>query len=542
MRWWIGTFLLAAGVAGACSSASGGARQGSGVGGAGATDGGSGGTSTDGGLDGPITPPATTTVVIGPGADPDAPDKFDGPDDATAAIDIAYPTSGIVAPPNMNSLEIHFTPASGQSLFELTFDSPTLRYVVYLGCDAVGGGCRYATDQQFWETLVPTARGTNPVRWSIRGVDGAAPGGVGSSETRSLAFTKEDITGGLYYWNTSGAIQRYDFGYPLAQAELFLSPQTAGALVCVGCHALSRNGVKMAVGMDIPAPAPYKVFDVATRTQTQASSGPVGGVANFFSFSPDGAQLLFSDGVKIGWRDTTTGNVVNDVVVPSGTMPDWSAGGALVTYAKPQMPPPLGFPSPTIQSGSIEVIPFTGGAFGSPTTVVPFQGQNNYYPAFAPSQDWIVFNRSPSNTDSFSNATSGGDGELWAVQPTGGAALSLDAVNDEGASSWPKWAPGLFTYYGGTIMFLTYSSPRAYGLRLAKGEKIQLWMVGFDSAKANSGQDPSVPAFWLPFQDIAGGNHIAQWVTKVERQPCTKDTDCQGGEYCQGGVCFPEVK
>ena len=522
----------------ACSSAGSG-PGGVGAGGTGAVGGGAG---ADAGSDAIPPPPGETVVVIGPGAGPDAPDKFAGPDDPDGAIEIAYPSTGIVVPPNMNSLEIHFTGASWHDLFEITFDTPTLRYQVYVGCDIVGSGCRFATDQSFWEQVVPTARGTEPVRWTIRGVEAANPAAVGSSETRTLAFTLEDIDGGLYYWNTNGAIQRYDFGFPLAQAEVFLSPPTAGALACVGCHALSRNGTKMAVGMDIPAPAPYKVFDVATRQQVVAGGQPLGGAANFFSFSPDGGQLLYSDGVKIGWRDTTTGNIVNDAAIAEGTMPDWSAGGDRVVYAKPATPPPFGIGIPGVSSGSIEIVPFLGGAFGAPSTLVPFEGENNYYPAFTPSQDWVVFNRSPSNTESFSNAGAAGDGELWAVASAGGNPRPLDAANEGGATSWPKFAPGLHSYHGGTLVWLTFSSPREYGLRLGKGEKVQLWMVAFDAAKAAAGEDPSFPAFWLPFQDIAGGNHIAQWVTKVERQPCTKDTDCAGNEVCNAGVCYPLVK
>jgi hypothetical protein len=89
-------------------------------------------------------------------------------------------------------------------------------------------------------------------------------------------------------------------------------------------------------------------------------------------------------------------------------------------------------------------------------------------------------------------------------------------------------------------MWLTFTSERAYGLRLADGQRAQLWMVGFDPARAAQGQDPSFAAFWLPFQDIGGGNHIAQWVTQVKRQPCTVQTDCPADLQCRNGVCYPK--
>ncbi len=62
-----------------------------------------------------------------------------------------------------------------------------------------------------------------------------------------MAFSLEDVKGGIYYWKASGgatgdsAIMRFDFGN-VAQttAERFVGPEKAGGK-CVGCHALSRR-------------------------------------------------------------------------------------------------------------------------------------------------------------------------------------------------------------------------------------------------------------------------------------------------------------
>ena len=157
----------------------------------------------------------------------------------------------------------------------------------------------------------------------------------------------------------------------------------------------------------------------------------------------------------------------------------------------------------------------------------------------------MVFNRSPQNAESFGNAApdpdagTKPDGELWSVPLSGGAATRLSRASDPGACSWPKWAPVMNDYYGGKIMWLTVSSARAYGLRLAQGQRSQLWMVAFDPAKAAANQDASFPAFWLPFQDINGGNHIAQWTTVIPRKPCTMNSDCDTGEHCMAGHCSP---
>jgi hypothetical protein len=522
----------------ACSATESATDQGSG-GSAGAAgsdaSAGSAGAPADSGSD--AMKPDKTVVVIGPGADAEAPSKFGGPDDPYAKPEIVYPADGVVTPPNLRSLDVHFKPGKGQTLFEIRFESQPIALVVYVGCQPLGSGCAYATDKDFWDQLVAANRGTAPVSYRIRGVDGEKPLGVGTSETRTLAFSKEDIIGGLYYWNTSGILQRYDFGLPLQQAETYMTAPMAGALTCVGCHALSRDGKRMAIGQDIPAPAPYKVYDVATRKPLAAEAGVVGGTANFFSFSPDAQKLLFSDSVKIGLQDVATGTIENPSVVPLGTMPDWSPDGQLVVYAKPQAPPPFGLPQPGVDSAGLEIVMKQGSGFSAPSILVPFQGQNNFYPSFAPTQKWVIFNRSPSNKNSYSAP----DGELWAARVETGDQVRLDAANAGGACSWAKWAPDVGSYFGGTILWLTFSSARPYGLKLT-GSQVQLWMVGFDPKRAEQGKDPSLPPFWFPYQDPGGGNHIAQWVTTVERQPCLDKSECQTGEICDNGKCVPVVK
>jgi len=535
-RWlWVGISTAALAACAATSSsdspkASGGQGASSGLGGR-------GGSGTV------VFPDASTSreriEVMGPGAAADAASLFKDAEPSGVGPELVYPATGVVLPRNMSSLEIHFIPEQGQGQFELSFLTPTLELVVYLGCTPLANGCVYEPGAEFWGQLADASAGVGPVEYHLRGINPIAPGAIGQSETRELSFSAEDIVGGLYYWDASGAIQRYDFGLPGAGAELFLNAFSGGATTCVGCHAMSPNGRKMVVGKDIPSPAPYTVFDVATRQPVQSTSGAVTGAGNFFSFSPDGAQLLYSDGNKIGWRDTTTGNIVNDSVVPLGTMPDWSPNGSQMVYAKPQAS--MIFGTPGIDSGSIEVIPFSAGVWGASRELVSASGQNNYYPAFAPDNQWIVFNRSPGNQNSYDNLGTSGDGELWAVSAAGGSAVRMSVATEPGACSWPKWAPGIHTAHERPIMYLTFSSSRPYGLRLADGERVQLWMVAFDPGRATDGQDPSFAAFWLPFQDISTGNHIAQWVAEVVRRPCTDKGECEVGEECSGGKCLPVI-
>ena len=52
-------------------------------------------------------------------------------------------------------------------------------------------------------------------------------------------------------------------------------------------------------------------------------------------------------------------------------------------------------------------------------------------------------------------------------------------------------------------------------MRLVGAGRPQIWMAAFFPDRAANAQDPSAPSFWLPFQDIATSNHIAQWTEQI---------------------------
>ncbi|MBL8721692.1 MAG: PD40 domain-containing protein [Myxococcales bacterium] len=480
-------------------------------------------------------------TIVTPGTAADAPTKFGGTVDPARAPSFVYPANNTVVPPNMNVLELHFMP-NGNSLFELAFVGGGIDLKVYLGCTAVGGGCVYTPDATVWKLVAENGRGKDPVTYTLRGVDGAAPGKVGVSASQKISFGQEDILGGIYYWNAgAGATMRYEFGVSGKAGEVYLNAPLAGAGTCVGCHVLSRTGKRISVGLDIPSPSPYKVFDVATRALVYAQGSTFGGGgSNFFSFSPDGSQIVTSNGITTALRDAKTGAAIVDPLVNPGAQPDWSPDGKTIVYAKPSSAPPCLPPfcgATGVDSSSLETLTLSGSKWGPGKTLVPFGGQNNFYPAFSPDGTWVAFNRSPGNTNSYDSK----DALVYLVAGAGGTPVKL-ANASTGGDSWPKWTPVVQKYKSGQLLWLTFSSRRAYGLRSADGKTAQIWMTAIDPSKASSGVDPSAPAFWLPFQDLASGNHIAQWVTKVERKPCSSPAECLTGEQCVGGVCRPVIK
>ncbi|MCS6798257.1 MAG: hypothetical protein NZ898_06975 [Myxococcota bacterium] len=485
-------------------------------------------------------------VIVDPSAPPGAPDMFGGTEDPSRAPQLVYPDDGVVVPPNMRELEFHYR-TGGASVFELDFEIPTGRIRVYFGCpESVGGGCIYTPNEETWDALAAAARGQGPIRVRLSGSDGSR---VGRAPAREMTFAEEDITGGLYYWAaTSGTIKRYEWGRRGRSAETFIDRARTGAFMCVGCHALSRDGTRIGVGTDIPTTT-FQVFDVASRGRIFAlGAGGVGfpSQRNFSSFSPDTRQIVQSGLAGLQILDATSGVVVVDRLGGGpASMPDWSPNGRHIVFARhdsPSFGPVADMPG--IVGGRLVRLDADGaGGWTVGPTLVETPGQNNYYPAYSPDGEWIVFNRSPSNTNSMggSDSMSAGvpDAQLWLVSNDGSIVLRLDRA-DGLADSWPKWDPTAYVDRGQPLFWLSWSSRRAFGLRYGDNQITQLWMAAIRPEEARAGRDPSAAAFRLPFQEIDTGNHIPQWATRIERMTCTTNADC-GGEFCIDGRCYPNL-
>jgi len=451
---------------------------------------------------------------VDPSAPADAPDVFGSAgEDAARAPTIVYPADHTIVPPNIGDLEAHWTDTAGNDLFEVRLAGEYVDLRVYGAGTAAGSGRWAGFLPDEWKLAGESARGGD-LTLTVRGLQAESPETAGTSAPIQISLADQDIDGGLYYWASTGAlpsgIYRHDLARPGEPAEAYYTTEESPESRCVACHALSRDGTRMAITFD-GGDGAATVLDVATRTPMMPVDGSVRW--NFAAFNPDATRMVSVYQGRMVLRDAATGSEIADVPTGGkGTHPDFSPDGTKIVFVKAQ--------SSThdwvFNGGSLMVVSYdrASDSFGTPTMLVPSAGDNVYYPSWSPDGDWILFNRS--SEDSYDDSSA----EIYVVRADGsGTPKKLDTPNMAGGitNSWARWAPFEQVWAPGEsgeepILWLTFSSKRGFGVRLPGGQP-QLWMAPFFPARADS--DPSAPAFRLPFQDIATNNHIAQWTERV---------------------------
>jgi len=463
---------------------------------------------------------ATITVrvehhrVVDP-APADASTWFDGAsENAALAPNVVYPPDGTMVPPNLGDFEVHWLDSAGADLFEVRLWSSYVDLRVYVsGTPNTGTWIPLLLEE--WSLVGETERG-GMLHLTVRGMTSSAHDSAGTSTAQDVRLGEQNIEGGIYYWAstaTGGApygIFRHDMSNPGEPAERYLTTAETSDR-CVACHVLSRDGTRMAVTYD-GGDGAAGMYDVGARTETLVGDGTYHW--NFAAFEPDGSRILTVSHGVMTLRDVATGADLG--TVPTGgyaSHPDFKPSGDAIVYTV--------FASPgsdwASTGGSIVTQPFdaASGTFGTPTTLVAgAAGVNFYYPAWSPDGAWILYNKS--TEDAYDDP----DAELWVVRSDGSTApvrLQTANMSDGLTNSWGRWAPFEQSTGGETpetFFWFTFSSKRAFGVRLAAGQP-QIWMAPFFPSRAQDPQDPCYPPFRLPFQDIVGHNHIAQWTETV---------------------------
>ncbi len=510
-----------------------------------------------------------STIAITPtGGEPPLPadpgSLFGGAEDSARAPDLVYPNDGVVFPPNLGRVEIHWLRgASANTLFELGFHNLVTDIRFYVRCERPAGvdradGCVFEPSGAFWSALAETNRGGEPLMLTVRATDDAGSA-VGTSSTRSMRFARDSIMGTIYYWAISAqSVVRYDFGAAADAAEPVLTPAQAEGR-CVGCHAISRDGRRILGTVGGIGSGGMLLYDLESYTPLRAA--PNEHIIQFGSFNPDGTQLVGCYGDNGAPQDrgliffdtrcdpaipgsmATCGQIVDTHSIGGREVshPAWSLDGNHIAYtdvdgdAVSQRP----------RHGAIGMVDREGDTWSAPRFLVDrADGISRINPDWAPGDAFLAFTESICPGGNLDDRDCNGDSDpsstVYAVPAAGGTPVRFtnamrEGTMDEGRTelnnTFARFAPFQFVLSSGefgttSVVWISFASTRAYGIRTALGGNdesggrgVYLWMAAVSPEAVMRGEDPSFAAFALPFQDLTTSNHIAVWTTESVGNP-----------------------
>lgn len=490
-------------------------------------------------------------------------------EDPFASAAIEYPLDGARMPNNVAAPVVQWYPRGGMGDgYRVVISSPYVEVTAYGYDDGLRFRHAHAIDAASWQLVTGSTRGSEV---SVR-VDRLPAGGdaILRGPPISIWLSEDGVFGSLYYWQVETDPQTSDVLRLDAATGERTSVMSPAPGRCVGCHALTPDGRRMAATMDGRALRwVTAIVDLTSDTSPAPDlTPPIDPGYHFLAFSPDGRRALASLPTGLGRDDTAlalvdgaTGIAVEATGLPEGSAgyPAWSPDGAHVAW----MGGGGDGPSGTIQPTRIVVADVTGDALGAPRTLHDGAvlsgaiegGATDSRPTWSPDSAWLAFAHGTSSVSSATDEAPPRAG-LYLVPAAGGAPVRLSrGMGREGPvdAFWPVFSPFVTEERDGTRLFwLAFYSRADYGNDREGTDgtgRRQLWVMAIDPSRVAAGEDPSYVPYWLPGQDTRADDIAALWVQTGCRgrdEHCSSSSECCSGECAPNGdgelVCQPPTE
>jgi hypothetical protein len=466
--------------------------------------------------------------IVAPGVDPTLVDAFAAASPVEGDLPaITYPHDGVTVPRNLDGLAFTWSAPEGADVSRIRLQSEITDIRVYVN------GTSWESESELW-AIIAAANTEGSVEVTVESAEwnGADLTNVRRGPSMALTVNRLDARGSVLYWvaragddpvegeappEPSGDIMRMPFGS--TTAEFFWTAEDSNGQ-CTGCHTLVESSDRMVVTYQ-GVNGNFAIIDITDPDSPELLTEPSEDKRlTFHAASPDG-QYLF--GVANGVAklySLTDGALITELDMGAYNVshPDWSPDGEHVLLVRTTG---TYMSDMNFEGGEIVQMRFNSDrTFGEPQVLVEQSSTyNNYYPAYSPDGQWIVFNRAQRteihNPDGtvFESSTcyANPSAELWLMRRDGSDKVRLDAANGVGElqNSFPRWGP----LPDDDVLWLAYSSTREYSVD-PNGGIPQIWVSAIDPSQVEAGNDPSSTAFWLPAQDPQSDNHLAIWWSK----------------------------
>jgi hypothetical protein len=453
---------------------------------------------------------------------------------------LVEPEVNSVYPNNWLRPRFAWIPVAGQNVFELRLSAANQAETLVIYTTQTS----WTMPQPVWDALRAHSQAV-AMTVSIRGAQlaGASLQNEALGSSGPLEIAPAPAPGIIVYWAIVDSSAQYGTlkGFAVGDetvVSVLAPPQVqerAPAIPpCIGCHASTPDGLNVVFSIGPNPDWPY-----TNSMGTIGSTGTPGLVPSFltpdakvaldslkgiavFSLAhwaaSDRVVLLSDTGQDLHWVNLEgTGSQATGTVTRTGTdngavtNPAWSHDGSTIVYTSLPLD---GITDGRPNTGPMDLysMPYGGGAGGAQ---IPLAGASDpsveeYYPAFSPDDQYVIFDRVPEGPSSYNNPSD----ELYIVPAAGGTPLRL-AANDPPActgeqspgvtNSWGKWAPIAqpVPVLGRTYYWVVFSSTRY------PGNVPQLFLTAVVADSSN--HLTTYGSLYLWNQPPAEHNHTPAW-------------------------------